>query len=120
MTASELLCRYEWTIAGPPPLRLFFRRDGTGFYERKEASGRLVREKFLYRFDADRLELKFAHARDWTEVAASIRAGHAPAGERVGEHELVVARDPYAFKMEDRLTSELVFESDAGAALPSS
>jgi hypothetical protein len=112
------LCRDEWIAAGPPEIRLRFRKDGSGYYDRKE-QGRLVHEKLLFKLEQS-LRLKLVHARSWVEVHVAVRAGRSAAGERIGQRELVLSEDPYSRAIEDRPSGGLVLLSDAGAALPSS
>ena len=114
----EDLCRDEWTSPGPPEIRLRFRKDSSGYYDRK-ADGRIIHEKLLYKIEGV-LRIKFAHAREWTEVAAQVRPGKSQPGERIGQFELVLGNDPYSKGIEDLQSSELVLQSDAGASLPSS
>lgn len=112
------LCRDEWVTPCVPEIRMRFRKDGTGYYDRKEP-GRLVHEKLLYELGAS-LRLKLAHARGWIEVAATVRPGPALQGDRFAERELILSQDPYRRAVEDRPCDELVLQSDAGASLPSS
>jgi hypothetical protein len=114
----EHLCRDEWTCAGPPEMRMRFRKDGSGYYDRKEP-GKVIHEKMLFKVEGA-LKIKFAHARTWVEVEAAVRGGQAKAGERIGERELVLSQDPYAAAVEDRPSGERILLSDAGASLPSS
>lgn len=125
MELAAALRRAEWIRdAGEgPALRMVFRPDGTGYYEREAAQmQRFVRERFLYRVEGPTLHLKFARAREWTEVGAALRAGP-PAGggepRRFGAQELTLTRDPYAWAMEDAPSGELRLLSDTGPALPS-
>lgn len=114
------LVRYEWVDREDGSLRMRFRRDGTGYYQRDaSAEGRAISERLLYRVDDDGLHLKFAHARLWVLVDASLVEGDAPQGARIGEFELVLPRDPYAHAVDDQITPPLVLKSDRGAALPS-
>ncbi len=115
---ETVLCRTDWVERAEPFRRLKFRRDGTGYYER-EALGekRFVHENLLYRVDGERLHLKFAHARLWTEVSARLAPG-LEATQRLGERVLSLAQDPYASTLEETATAELTLESDSGAALP--
>lgn len=111
------LCRDEWIASGAPEIRLRLRKDGTGYYDRKEP-GRLIHEKLLYKLEGS-LHLKLAHARGWVEVSAAVRPGPGKEGERFGQRELVLSQDPYAAAIEDRPSAELILQSDAGASLPS-
>lgn len=113
------LVQTEWVEQVELARRFKFRRDSTGFFEREAAPGaRFVHENFLWKLEGGRLHLKFAHARSWTDLAATLRAGTAPDDARVGVRELVLERDPYAWTMEERALGELVLASDRGAALP--
>jgi hypothetical protein len=114
----EDLCRDEWVNAGLPEIRLRFRKDGSGYYDRK-ADGKIIHEKLLFRIDGA-LKIKFVHAREWTEVVAAVGPGKSQPGERVGERELVLSNDPYCKAIEDKPSPELRLMSDAGASLPSS
>ena len=112
----EELCRDEWTNQGSPEIRLRFRKDGSGYYDRKEP-GKVIHEKLAWRLEGA-LKLKLAHARTWTEVAASVRPGKGGQGERFGQRELVLSKDPYQSAIEDKPSGEVVLQSDAGASLP--
>jgi hypothetical protein len=116
MMTVEDLCEDEWVVPGAQ-LRMLFRRDGSGFYERKDGD-RLRRENLIWKLDPG-LRIKFARARGWEEVPATVRAGKG-GGARVGQREMVLAFDPYAKAMEDRITGELVLQSDEGGELPAS
>ncbi len=117
LTLDEL-CRDEWTNAAVPEIRLRLRKDGTGYYDRREP-GKVLHEKLLFRLE-EVLHLKLAHARGWIEVAVRVEPGKVAAGERIGQRELMLSADPYAKAIEDRPSGELRLLSDAGAALPSS
>lgn len=114
----ELLTRYEWTDASQV-VRMKFRRDGTGWYERESAPDRpFVHENLLWRIEATSLHLKFAHARLWTEVSVTASEGELSEDGRFGLRRLHFARDPYAWTLEEHQTPALVLQSDRGAALP--
>jgi len=116
----EILRRFEWIGTCSPVVRMLFRRDGTGWYERDAPPGtRPVHENLLWRAEEPRLAIKFSHARGWHEVAADLAAGPVAADGRTGAWRLVLAEDPYARVQEERATGELELLSDAGAALPS-
>jgi len=110
--------QYEWIEQPGLGVRLKFRKDTTGFYEREGAPGtRPVRDNFLYRVEGDRLALKFAHAREWTDVGVTFRAGPASAEARVGRWLLILEHDPYARLFEERESGPVNLVSDSGAAL---
>ncbi len=44
------LCRDEWVVQGVPEIRLRFRKDGSGYYDRK-SPGKVLHEKLLFRVD---------------------------------------------------------------------
>lgn len=111
------LCRDEWIATGAREIRLRLRKDGSGYYDRKE-SGRLIHEKLLFKLEGA-LRLKLAHARLWIDVEASVRPGPGKEGDRFGQRELVLSKDPYAAAIEDAPSAELILQSDAGASLPS-
>lgn len=121
---GSTLTRAEWLSApdGTDPgddgaVRLVFRPDGTGYYEREGGPGkRFVRENLLFRPEGDVLHLKFARARGWTEVEASFEQTDGASARFIGR--LVLARDPYAWHMEERQTGALALTGDRGAALP--
>ncbi|MBI5547117.1 MAG: hypothetical protein HY901_24820 [Deltaproteobacteria bacterium] len=113
----EDLCRDEWCLPGSREIRMRFRKDGSGYYDRK-VPGKLIHEKLLFKLE-DVLAIKFARAREWTHLAASVRPGRGQPGERIGQRELVLEDDPYAKAVEDQPSGELVLQSDAGACLPS-
>jgi hypothetical protein len=115
----DTLARFDWISPSRPAVRMVFRRDGTGFYERDAGPGlRAVRENLLHRSEGARLlRLKFARARGWIELEAELRAGAAEPGARLAQHLLFLAEDPYAATLGERLTGPLTLESDAGAAL---
>jgi hypothetical protein len=114
---QDELCKDEWTNQGSPEIRLRFRKDGSGYYDRKEP-GKVIHEKLTYRLEGAVLKLKLAHAQSWTEAAASVRPGKGGKEDRYGQRELVLAKDPYQSAIEDRPSPELVLQSDAGASLP--
>jgi hypothetical protein len=116
LTLDEL-CHDEWITQGNPEIRLRFRRDGSGSYNRSDA-GKVTVEKLMFKLE-DHLDIKLARARSWVDVEATIRPGKAAAGERFGQRELVLGRDPYVVAIEDKQSGELVLLSDAGASLPS-
>lgn len=114
----ELLTRYEWTDASHD-VRMKFRRDGTGWYERESSSERpFVHENLLWRIEAGALHLKFAHARLWADVMATPGEGVVSDDGRFGHQRLTFARDPYAWTLEENHTPTLELQSDRGAALP--
>lgn len=118
----EQLTRYEWRRAGPPEIVLRMRKDGTGYYDRK-TPGRVIHEKLLFKLESGVLRIKLAHARNWTDVGVQIREGKGQPWDRMGERELVLEFDPYSRAVEDLAVQELkelLLQSDAGAALPSS
>ena len=115
---TETLWKTEWIERPVAGVRMKFRRDGTGFYEREGAPGtRLTRDNLLFRLEGNVLHLKFAHARLWTEVGVTHSQGDALPGERFGEKQLTLDHDPYARVFEERKTPPLVLFSDSGAAL---
>ena len=114
----ELLIRHEWTDVSRD-VRMKFRRDGTGWYERESAPDRpFVHENLLWRIEGEVLQMKFAHARLWTEVPIAASEGVPSDDGRYGQRRLSLARDPYARTLEERQTPALLLESDRGAALP--
>lgn len=114
----EILWKTEWIELPGPGVRMKFRRDTTGFYEREGVPGtRLVRDNILYRLEGNMLQLKFAHARLWMEVGIALAGGDATADARVGARQITLDFDPYAWLFEERKTSALVLHSDSGAAL---
>lgn len=116
--AVSILQRAEWVSAGPPPVRLIFRADGTGYYEWEgPPRTRPVKENFLFRLEDGALHLKFARAREWMQVATRLEEPGAP-DDRLGRYQLVLERDPHAWKMEERPTGELRLDSDTGPTLP--
>lgn len=118
LTRAEWLSAPEGTEPGDDgAIRLVFRRDSTGYYERENGPGkRFVRENLLFRVEGRVLHLKFARARGWTEVEASFEMTDGASERFIGR--LVLARDPYAWLMEERATDALVLTGDRGAALP--
>lgn len=115
---NELLTRNEWTDEALE-IRMRFRRDGTGWYEREATAGRpFLHENLLWRVEGESLHLKFAHARLWSDVAATASEGTPSQDGRFGQRRLVFARDPYAWTLEERLTPPLELLSDRGAGLP--
>lgn len=119
MSDSDLLVKTDWTTADGV-IRMKFRRDGTGYFERDTGGGaRLVHERLLWKIEGTALHLKFAHARFWTDVPMSTRAGTPSDDGRFGHQVLELGRDPYAWTLEEKQTGALVLLSDRGAALPS-
>ncbi len=117
-TPAETLTRYEWVDPAGPGVRLKFRKDGTGYYEREGAPGtRLLRDNFLFRLEGGTLHLKFAHAREWTTVGVELKEGTAAADSRLGRFTLALLHDPYAQAIEDRPSTTVSLVSDSGAAL---
>lgn len=112
------LSRDEWTVASPREIRLRLRKDGTGYFDRKEPGGRIIHEKLLFRVEAGTISIKFNHARLWIDVAAEVRKGPGTPGDRFGQLELVLEKDPYAAEIEGLQPGKLVLQSDAGASLP--
>ncbi len=116
--AIATLLQFEWAQQPEPGVRMKFRRDGTGYYEREGGPGaRLIHENLLHRLENGVLHLKFAHARSWTEVSATLQNGGGSPGDRLGLWELTLAQDAYALIFEERATPPLVLLSDRGAAL---
>lgn len=119
MATLEELCQDEWvTTQGARSIRLRFRKDGSGFYERKETGKPVVVEKLLFKVEGN-LKIKLARARSWTEVQATVKAGSVAADARLGQHELVLSHDPYVVAIEDQQSGELHLVTDEGASLPS-
>jgi hypothetical protein len=112
----DVLCCDEWMTTGAPEIRLRLRKDGSGYYDRKEP-GKVIHEKLVYKLEGA-LRIKLARARGWTEVTATVRVGPGKPDDRFGQRELVLSKDPYASAIEDRPSGELVMQSDAGAGLP--
>ncbi|MGC4119506.1 MAG: hypothetical protein QM765_34040 [Myxococcales bacterium] len=113
------LCEDEWTNLGDPEIRLRFRKDGTGYYNRS-VQGRPIAEKLIYKLEGRLVHFKLAHARGWVEIEASVKDGGGKPGERYGQRELSLAQDPFAVAVEDKPGAKLVLSSDEGASLPSS
>jgi hypothetical protein len=115
---TEILWKTEWIELPKPGVRMKFRRDSTGFYEREGAiSTQLTRDNYLYRLEGTVLHLKFSHAREWLQVGIKLEEGHALPGERFAERQITLDHDPYAWHFEERKTPPLRLASDAGAAL---
>jgi hypothetical protein len=113
-----LLTQFDWTQLPGPGVRMKFRKDLSGFYEREGAPGsRLVRDTLLFKVEGDTLHLKFAHAREWTEVGMMIREGAPSADGRFSKHVLMLAHDPYVTVQDEPATGPLTLQSDSGAAL---
>lgn len=117
--SNAFLVRNEWTD-GACDVRVKFRRDGTGYYEREMAVNRsFVHENFLWRVESpSTLHLKFAHARLWSEFQVKTSEGTPTDDARFGRWLLELERDPYAWTLEERATDALVLRSDRGAPLP--
>ena len=117
---QSILVRTDWVdVSGV--VRMKFRRDGTGYYEREaDENRRFVHENLLWKVENGMLHLKFARARLWTDVTAETRTGTPSEDGRLGENVLALGSDPYARAVEDTHTAPLVLSSDRGAALPSS
>lgn len=117
--STAFLIRNEWTDASLD-VRMKFRQDQTGYYERELAADRpFVHENFLWQIEGEgTLRLKFAHARLWSEVDAATGEGVPTDDGRFGRWLLTLARDPYAWTLEERITGALVLRSDRGAPLP--
>ena len=115
----EDLCRDEWAAAAPKEIRLRLRKDGTGYYDRKEEGGRVIHEKLMFKVEVGVLRIKFNRARLWTDVGGEVRKGPGGPTDRLGQRELVLERDPYAAGIEELQPVPLVLQSDAGASLPS-
>jgi len=110
----------EWAATSPREIRLRLRKDGSGYYDRKEPGGKLIHEKLSFKVEGDVLRIKLNHARLWVDVAAEVHKGPSAEGERFGERELVLEKDPYATAIEELPAAQLILQSDAGASLPSS
>lgn len=117
--SNAFLVRNEWTDSNCD-VRVKFRKDGTGFWERELADNRpFVHENFLWRVEGEfALRLKFAHARLWTEVEAQTAEGTPTDDGRFGRWLLTLERDPYAWALEEVATEAFVLRSDRGAPLP--
>lgn len=114
----QTLTRFEWVQQPEPGVRMKFRKDGTGYYEREGAAGtRFTHDNLLYRLEEKTLHLKFAHARQWMQIGIEMAEGSANEQERLGRMTLTLAHDPYVALFEERLTQALVLLSDSGAAL---
>jgi hypothetical protein len=112
------LAQCEWVEPSGSGVRLKFRKDGTGYYEREGGPGaRLVQDNLLFKTEEDTLHLKFAHARSWTAVAAELQEGSAPEGSRIGHWKLTLQHDPYVKVFDEKQSGALELVSDTGAAL---
>jgi hypothetical protein len=115
---ATLLTKFEWVEHPIARVRMKFRRDSTGFYEREASdTARFVRDNLLYRVEETVLHIKFARARGWTQVGIAWREGRVPPDARIGKWEILIERDPYAWMMEEHETPSLLLYSDSGAAL---
>lgn len=113
------LTRNEWTD-GDCDVRMKFRRDGTGYYEREMKADRpFLHENFLWRVEGEStLHLKFAHARSWATAQVRTSEGTPTNDGRFGRWLLAFERDPYAWTIDETLTGALLMRSDRGAPLP--
>lgn len=115
----EALSRDEWVSSAPREICLRLRRDGTGYYDRKEPGARIIHEKLMFKIESETLRIKFNRARLWVDVAGEIREGPGGTTDRFGRQELVLEKDPYATAIEELAAAvQLVLQSDAGASLP--
>jgi hypothetical protein len=114
----EQLCKVEWVDGPDAKLRMRFRKEGNGFYERsRTGSGKPnVNEGFIFKFDRDGLRMKFQRNPLWGTFKLVMKDG-TPDG-RIGAKILSLEKDPYVTLVEDDRSAELVLKSDTGAALP--
>ena len=119
MLTIEDLCRDEWAAVSPKEIRLRLRKDGSGYYDRKDEGGKVIHEKLMFKVEVGVLRIKFNRARLWVDVGGDVRPGPGGASDRLGQRELVLEKDPYSTAIEELKPSPLVLQSDAGASLPS-
>lgn len=115
---EKRLVRGEWVDASRN-VRMRFRPNGTGYYEREATEDApFLHENLLWRVEDSQLHLKFAHARLWTQVGFTFETGAATDDGRYGPDCLHLERCAYTWAIEDRPTNELRLQHDRGAGLP--